>query len=104
MKVIKEGDKQQLQYIRDRYNYLLEAKFELQDFIAGLKRRNKKITLDVQKLLDIQTELLYIDYCRTGYVLHGSAIHLHAMTDDFKRSPEEAINYVGLTKDKSIAA
>lgn len=81
------GDKKDLAYIRDRYNYLLELKQNLQAAI----RHSRYTGTDLALLLETQAELLRVDEARTGMLNpHG----LYVDTDNIqlvtRRKPLES--------------
>jgi hypothetical protein len=65
---ISAGDKAQLNFLRDRYNYLLEQKWDLELYISGLKKQHKPLKIYLVSIIEIENEMLHIDQERTEII------------------------------------
>ena len=67
--IICVGDAKQLDYCRDRYNYLLGKKLELDLMFEGTQYKLKGMSHKLGLYYKIKTELLNLDELRTVIIL-----------------------------------
>lgn len=63
--IVTVGDVKQLDYCRDRYNYLLGRKMELDAMLEGTQYQLKRMTNKLGLYYKIKTEMLNLDELRT---------------------------------------
>ena len=68
-----ENDKEQLDYLKERYNSLLKQKFDMEEAISQAKKykrfeelKNTKVLFDLYQ--EVKSELLKVDFTRTCFV------------------------------------
>ncbi len=67
--VINDGDKKQLAYIRDRYNYLLQQKWDVDSSINAAKQQNKDLSTLISHSAILKEEMLMLDSLRTELII-----------------------------------
>lgn len=66
---IKAGDKTQLNYMREEYNYLLAQKWEMDEALPAAIQQRKAIAERVKHYSRIKERMLQVDAARTNLFL-----------------------------------